>query len=375
MKFTTAANRSDCFFSCKCKCTVKSCYSLTPTVILFNSAASLFWLYAFWFLFSQFEDSRSNPAAKHHAVSKRNRTSSASALVSSYSSVTSSSSQVPFSQTITSASSSANSTMRKMHSGLLLESTRASNSHLSSAVQKRSGSLGFEAEKAHPPVCGGTGVASSSGRSDVKKCRKMYGIENRDQWCNQCRWKKACRRFPDPTVIKPGVVGATVGNNELSSSPTGSVESKVLTSGGLTITSTKTASSTSVSVTHRSERIEVPVHQDVIPSTMTATTTNSSNIERVTPESKMPVRTPDISVAKVTVPGAATPSAATTTFLLFPSAPIDPLISHGADEFCSRSAPAVFSAASTTTLVDILDSSKLDPDVTMLSSTETSRPE
>ncbi|OON13583.1 hypothetical protein X801_10639 [Opisthorchis viverrini] len=39
------------------------------------------------------------------------------------------------------------------------------------------------------------------GRSDVKKCRKVYGIEHRDQWCNQCRWKKACRRFPDASPI------------------------------------------------------------------------------------------------------------------------------------------------------------------------------
>lgn len=36
------------------------------------------------------------------------------------------------------------------------------------------------------------------GRSDIRKCRKVYGIEHRDQWCNQCKWKKACRRFPNP---------------------------------------------------------------------------------------------------------------------------------------------------------------------------------
>ena len=32
-------------------------------------------------------------------------------------------------------------------------------------------------------------------RSDVKKCRKVYGIEKRDLWCTQCKWKKACTRF------------------------------------------------------------------------------------------------------------------------------------------------------------------------------------
>jgi len=28
-----------------------------------------------------------------------------------------------------------------------------------------------------------------------KKCRKVYGIEQRDSWCTQCKWKKACGRF------------------------------------------------------------------------------------------------------------------------------------------------------------------------------------
>ncbi|XP_023662565.1 zinc finger protein 395b isoform X2 [Paramormyrops kingsleyae] len=34
-------------------------------------------------------------------------------------------------------------------------------------------------------------------RGEAKKCRKMYGIERRDQWCTACRWKKACQRFLD----------------------------------------------------------------------------------------------------------------------------------------------------------------------------------
>jgi hypothetical protein len=28
-----------------------------------------------------------------------------------------------------------------------------------------------------------------------KKCRKVYGLEQRDLWCTQCKWKKACARF------------------------------------------------------------------------------------------------------------------------------------------------------------------------------------
>lgn len=34
-------------------------------------------------------------------------------------------------------------------------------------------------------------------RGEAKKCRKVYGIEHRDQWCTACRWKKACQRFLD----------------------------------------------------------------------------------------------------------------------------------------------------------------------------------
>ncbi|XP_076437715.1 zinc finger protein 704-like [Babylonia areolata] len=34
-------------------------------------------------------------------------------------------------------------------------------------------------------------------RSEVRKCRKVYGMDNRDQWCTQCKWKKACTRFLD----------------------------------------------------------------------------------------------------------------------------------------------------------------------------------
>ncbi|KAM4688283.1 zinc finger protein 704 [Discoglossus pictus] len=45
------------------------------------------------------------------------------------------------------------------------------------------------------PPRGGLGVRKP--RGDGKKCRKIYGIENRDKWCTACRWKKACQRFPD----------------------------------------------------------------------------------------------------------------------------------------------------------------------------------
>ncbi|XP_001995855.2 zinc finger protein 395 isoform X3 [Drosophila grimshawi] len=34
-------------------------------------------------------------------------------------------------------------------------------------------------------------------RGENKKCRKVYGMDRRDQWCTQCKWKKACSRFGD----------------------------------------------------------------------------------------------------------------------------------------------------------------------------------
>ncbi|XP_058610400.1 zinc finger protein 704 isoform X2 [Onychostoma macrolepis] len=34
-------------------------------------------------------------------------------------------------------------------------------------------------------------------RGEGRKCRKVYGMENRDMWCTACRWKKACQRFVD----------------------------------------------------------------------------------------------------------------------------------------------------------------------------------
>lgn len=37
-------------------------------------------------------------------------------------------------------------------------------------------------------------VVARRGR-EVKKCRKVYGMENRELWCTQCKWKKACTRF------------------------------------------------------------------------------------------------------------------------------------------------------------------------------------
>ncbi|KAM4027015.1 zinc finger protein 704 [Anomaloglossus baeobatrachus] len=49
--------------------------------------------------------------------------------------------------------------------------------------------------RSSPPRAGV--VTSRKPRGEGKKCRKVYGMENRDKWCTACRWKKACQRFPD----------------------------------------------------------------------------------------------------------------------------------------------------------------------------------
>lgn len=41
------------------------------------------------------------------------------------------------------------------------------------------------------------GIPVNKVRGDGRKCRKVYGMENKDKWCTQCRWKKACVRFID----------------------------------------------------------------------------------------------------------------------------------------------------------------------------------
>lgn len=34
-------------------------------------------------------------------------------------------------------------------------------------------------------------------RGESKKCRKVYGMDRKGEWCTQCKWKKACSRFSD----------------------------------------------------------------------------------------------------------------------------------------------------------------------------------
>jgi hypothetical protein len=70
----------------------------------------------------------------------------------------------------------------------------------------RSRSLSFSEPQQPPPAVKSHLIVTSppraqssarKARGEAKKCRKVYGIEHRDQWCTACRWKKACQRFLD----------------------------------------------------------------------------------------------------------------------------------------------------------------------------------
>lgn len=45
-------------------------------------------------------------------------------------------------------------------------------------------------------------VRSGKSGREIKKCRKVYGMDNRELWCNQCKWKKACTRFEKENACK-----------------------------------------------------------------------------------------------------------------------------------------------------------------------------
>ncbi|XP_062069766.1 zinc finger protein 395 [Lepus europaeus] len=82
----------------------------------------------------------------------------------------------------------------------------AAPSTTSSFSPVRSRSLSFSEPQQPPPAAKSHLIVTSppraqsstrKARGEAKKCRKVYGIEHRDQWCTACRWKKACQRFLD----------------------------------------------------------------------------------------------------------------------------------------------------------------------------------
>ncbi|XP_023611733.1 zinc finger protein 395 isoform X2 [Myotis lucifugus] len=82
----------------------------------------------------------------------------------------------------------------------------AAPSTASSLTPVRSRSLSLSEPQQPPPAMKSHLIVTSppraqsstrKARGEAKKCRKVYGIEHRDQWCTACRWKKACQRFLD----------------------------------------------------------------------------------------------------------------------------------------------------------------------------------
>merc|ERR1719288_77162 len=62
------------------------------------------------------------------------------------------------------------------------------------------------------PTSGGHSMLKSPGHRRIregKKCRKVYGLEQRDLWCTQCKWKKACARFAKPSSTSSALTTST----------------------------------------------------------------------------------------------------------------------------------------------------------------------
>jgi len=66
----------------------------------------------------------------------------------------------------------------------------------SAAMSAPSPVAAFPASAPSSSLAAGNLIKSPTRRvREGKKCRKVYGLEQRDLWCTQCKWKKACARF------------------------------------------------------------------------------------------------------------------------------------------------------------------------------------
>jgi hypothetical protein len=70
-----------------------------------------------------------------------------------------------------------------------LQSPRANYKYMRLNSNNKSGTTLLQSPNKNSP--------SKRGRGESRKCRKVYGMDNRDSWCTQCKWKKACSRFTD----------------------------------------------------------------------------------------------------------------------------------------------------------------------------------
>ncbi|XP_060649946.1 zinc finger protein 395 isoform X2 [Drosophila nasuta] len=81
------------------------------------------------------------------------------------------------------------------------QQTTASNNHVAnSGQQQQQQHMSLQHVAVQQTVSAAKHTPNSPNRrtrGENKKCRKVYGMEKREQWCTQCRWKKACSRFGD----------------------------------------------------------------------------------------------------------------------------------------------------------------------------------
>ena len=70
-----------------------------------------------------------------------------------------------------------------------IQSPRSNNKYMRLNGNSKSGTTLLQSPNKNSPI--------KRGRGESRKCRKVYGMDNRDLWCTQCKWKKACTRFTD----------------------------------------------------------------------------------------------------------------------------------------------------------------------------------
>ncbi|XP_053203884.1 zinc finger protein 704-like [Panonychus citri] len=112
------------------------------------------------------------------------------------------------SNTVTSIISSSNNNPTLSTNTTTNANNNASSNQWTSLLQSSSTSLSASSLSSSTSSPSTTGIATTllkgssisptrRTRTETRKCRKVYGMDNRDSWCTQCKWKKACTRFVD----------------------------------------------------------------------------------------------------------------------------------------------------------------------------------
>ncbi|XP_072396153.1 uncharacterized protein [Diabrotica undecimpunctata] len=83
----------------------------------------------------------------------------------------------------------------------LLEQTTAQRQMCGKCKWKKIFGIGTSSESRDTDADDEVHVKKPKKDGGKKKCRKAYGIEFKDLWCTQCRWKKACTRFGNNKAV------------------------------------------------------------------------------------------------------------------------------------------------------------------------------